>query len=67
VLGLELKHPDLVVNEEGHAVDGLATVKIILRTYAGVMCACGNRGKFRPSPEWMQERLISCGFVPLTM
>lgn len=66
VLGLELKHPDLVVNEEGHAVDGLATVKIIspdlCRRYVARVVTEAN---IRPSPEWMQERLISCGIRPI--
>jgi phenylalanyl-tRNA synthetase beta chain len=65
-LGLELKHPDLAVNEEGPVVDGLATVKIIspdlCRRYVGRVVTEVNVG---PSPEWMQKRLLSCGIRPI--
>lgn len=65
-LGLELKHPGLVVKEEGPAIDGLATVKIIsedlCKRYVARVVTEVNIG---PSPGWMQKRLISCGIRPV--
>ena len=65
-LGLELKHPNLAVNEEGPVVEGLATVKIIspdlCRRYVGRVVTEVN---VCPSPEWMQKRLLSCGIRPI--
>ena len=66
VLGLELKHPDLFVNEEGPAVDELVTVKImspdLCRRYIARVVTEVTIG---PSPEWMQKRLIACGIRPV--
>jgi phenylalanyl-tRNA synthetase beta chain len=66
VLGLELKHPDLLVNEEGPAVDELVTVQIIspdlCRRYVARVVTEVTIG---PSPEWMQKRLIACGIRPI--
>ena len=66
VFGLELKHPDLCVNEEGPAVDELVTVKIIspdlCRRYVARVVTEVTIG---PSPEWMQKTLIACGIRPV--
>jgi phenylalanyl-tRNA synthetase beta chain len=66
VLGLELKHPDLFVSEEGPAVDELVTVRIIspdlCRRYVARVVTEVTIG---PSPEWMQKRLIACGIRPV--
>jgi phenylalanyl-tRNA synthetase beta chain len=66
VFGLELKHPDLCVNEEGPAVDELVTVKVIspdlCRRYVARVVTEVTIG---PSPEWMQKRLIACGIRPV--
>jgi phenylalanyl-tRNA synthetase beta chain len=66
VFGLELKHPDLRVNEEGPQVDELASVKImspdLCRRY---MARVITEVKIGPSPEWMQKKLIACGIRPI--
>lgn len=66
VLGLELKHPNLAVVEEGPEVEGRAVVNIIspdlCQRYAARVVTEVSIGE---SPEWMQKKLLACGIRPI--